>query len=105
MSSIAHLFFRIEVSSAKLLLKTLHIVNENLVFDNRKVYQPSFIIGSSAKLYGSVISKLPSDWVASSKLFDCKIRTVSVVIRFEAETHVCFLINSVISIYISTKNE
>ena len=30
---------------------------------------------------------------------------VSLGIRFEAETHVCFLINSVISVYTSTKNE
>ena len=30
---------------------------------------------------------------------------VSLGIRFEAETHVCFLINSVVSAYTSTKNE
>ena len=30
---------------------------------------------------------------------------ISLGIRFEAETHVGFLINSVISVYISTKNE
>ena len=103
MSSIAHFFLRIEVFSAKLMLTTLYIVNEYLVFDKRKVYWPSFVIGLSAKLYGSVISKLPSYWVASNKLLDCKIRTVSLGIRYEAETHVCFLINSVISVYNSTK--
>ena len=64
-----------------------------------------FLIGLSAKLYCRVISKLPSYWVASYKLFDCKIQTIILGIRFEAETQVCFLINSVISIYISTKSE
>ena len=64
-----------------------------------------FIIGLSAKLYRRVIPKLPSYWVASNKLFDCKIRTVSLGIRFETETHVCFLINSVIFVYILTKNK
>ena len=44
----------------KLMLKILYIVNENLVFHKREVYWPSFIIGLSAKLYGRVISKLPS---------------------------------------------
>ena len=105
MSSIAYLFFRIKVFSTKLMLKTLNIVHENLVFDKREVYWPRFIIGLSLKLYGRVISKLSSYWVASNKLFDCKIRTLSLGIRFEAETHVCFFINSVISVYISTKSE
>ena len=86
------------------MLKILYTVNKNLVFDKIEAYLPSFIIGLSAKLYGTVISKLPSYWAASNKLFDCNIRTVSLGISFEAETHVCFLINSVISIYISTKN-
>ena len=54
-----------------------------------------FIIGLSAKLYRRVVSKLPNYWVASKKLFDCKVRTVSLGIRFESKTHVCFLINSV----------
>ena len=98
MSSIAYLFFRIKVFSTKLMLKTLNIVHENLVFDKREVYWPRFIIGLSLKLYGRVISKLSSYWVASNKLFDCKIRTLSLGIRFEAETHVWFLINSVISV-------
>ena len=40
----------------------------------------------------------------SNKLFDCKIRTVSLGIRFEAKKHVFVLINSVISIYTSTEN-
>ena len=48
------------------MLKMLYIVNENLVFDKREVYWLTFIIGLSAKLYGRVISKLPSYWVASS---------------------------------------
>ena len=38
MSSIAHLFLRIEIFSAKLMLKTLYIINEHLVFDKREVY-------------------------------------------------------------------
>ena len=58
-----------------------------------------FIIELSAKLYRRVISKLPSYWATSNKLF------ISLGIRFKAETHVCFLINSIISVYISTKNE
>ena len=37
MSSITHFFLRIEDFSAKLLLKVLYIVNENLVFDKREV--------------------------------------------------------------------
>ena len=41
----------------------------------------------------------------SYKLFDCKIWIVSVGIGFEAETHVCCLKNSVISVYISIKNQ
>ena len=53
-------FLRIEVLSAKPMPKTLYIVKENLVFDKREVYWPSFITGLSAKLYGRVISKLPS---------------------------------------------
>ena len=48
------------------MLKMLYIVNENLVFDKREVYWLTFIIGLSAKLYGRVISKLPSYWVVSS---------------------------------------
>ena len=48
------------------MLKILYIVNENLVFDKREVYWPTFIIGLSEKLYGRIISKLPSYWVASS---------------------------------------
>ena len=99
MSAIVHLFLRIEVFSTK-----LYIVNENLVFHEREIYWPSFNIGLSAKLYGRVISKAPSYWAAgsywtaSNKLSDCRIRTVSLGIRFEAETHACFLINSVISV-------
>ena len=42
------------------MLKILYIVSENLVFDKREVYRPTFITGLSAKLYGRVISKLPS---------------------------------------------
>ena len=38
MSSIAHLFLRIEAFSAKLMLKALYIVNENFAFDKREVY-------------------------------------------------------------------
>ena len=48
------------------MLKMLYIVNENLVFDKREVYWLTCIIGLSAKLYGRVISKLPSYWVVSS---------------------------------------
>ena len=48
------------------MLKILYIVNKNLVFEKREVYRPTFIIGLSAKLYGRVISKLSSYWVASS---------------------------------------
>ena len=80
------------------MLKALYIVNENLVFNKTKVYWPSFIIGLPAKLYGTVITKLPSYWAARSKLFDSKIRTVSLGIMFKAETHVCFLISSIISV-------
>ena len=105
MSSIAYMFFRIKVFSTKLMLKTLNIVHEHLVFDKREVYWPRFIIALSAKLYGRVISELSSYWIASNKLFDCEIRTASLGIRFEAETHVCFCINSVISVYIWTKSE
>ena len=86
MSSIAHLFFKIEPFYAKHMLKILYIVNKNLVFDKREVYWLSFIIGLSAKLYGRVISKLPKYWPASNKLFDYKIWTLSLGIRFEAET-------------------
>ena len=53
------------------MFKTLYIVTENLLFDKREVYWPSFMIGLSAKLYDRVISKLPSYWVAGNKLFDC----------------------------------
>ena len=98
-------FSELRFFSAKLMFKTLYIVNENLVFDKREVYWPSFIIGLSANLYGRIIFKLPSYWVASNKLFDRKVRAVSVGIRFEPEIHICFLINSVISVYISTKIE
>ena len=48
------------------MLKILYTVNENLVFVKREVYWPTFIIGLSAKLYGRVIPKLSSHWVASS---------------------------------------
>ena len=48
------------------MLKILYIVNENLVFVKREVYWPTFIIRLSAKLYGRVIPKLSSHWVASS---------------------------------------
>ena len=90
MSSVAHLFLRIEVFSAKLMPKTLSIINESLVFDKREIYWPSFITGLSAKLYGKVISKLPSYWAASNRLFDCKIRTVSLGFRFDAEKLLLF---------------
>ena len=82
MSSIAHFSLRIEFFSAKNMLKTLSIVNENLVFDKREVYCPSFIIGLSEKLYGRVIPKLPKYWPAGNKLFDYKIWTVSLGITF-----------------------
>ena len=82
-SSIAHLFLRIEVFSANFMLKALHMLNENLVFDRREVCWPSFIAGLSAKLYGRVIFKLPSYWAASNRLFDCNIQTVSLCIKFE----------------------
>ena len=48
MFSTAHLFLRLEFFSAKLMLKTLHIVKEKFVLDKRKVYGHSFIIGLSA---------------------------------------------------------
>ena len=80
------------------MLKILYIVNKNLVFDKREVYRPTFIIGLSAKLYGRVISKLSSYWVASS-YWDAIVTDYLIV------THICFLINNVISVYISAKKE
>ena len=80
-------------------------LNENLVFDKRYAYWPSFIVGLSTKLYGRVISKLLKYWPVSNKLLDYKIWSISLGIRFEIETDVCFLMNSVISVYISTKNK
>ena len=71
---------RIEDFSATLMLKILYIVSENLVFDKREVYRPTFITGLSAKLYGRVISKLPSYWVASS-YWDA-IVTVYLIVKY-----------------------
>ena len=42
------------------------LLTKNLVFDKREVCYASFVIGLSVKLYGSVISKLMSYWVAST---------------------------------------
>ena len=66
------MYFQLPICLSKLriflpnLCSKLYIVNKNLVFDKREVYRPTFIIGLSAKLYGRVISKLSSYWVASS---------------------------------------
>ena len=100
----------IRATQSVLLRKELKRINLNIYFILIITFLITdinclIIIGLFAKLYRTVISKLPSYWVASNKLFDCKIRTLSLGIRFEAETHVCFFINSVISVYISTKSE
>ena len=77
---------RIDNFSAKLMLNILYIVDKNLVFDKREVYWPTFITGLSAKLYGRVISKLPSHWVASS-YWDA-IVTVYLIVKYELQAWV-----------------